>query len=492
MEAVILWDVITMIIRSSRFIAMTTLLIVAATVMAQTGRTGSSAWGAQVDKVFAEWNRPDSPGCALALFQDGKIIYELGYGMADLEHNVPITPETVFYVRSLSKQFTAMAAALAIQQGRLSHDDDIRKYLPELPSYGPVVTVRHLIHHTSGLRDVNTLLTMAGRRGDEAFNNLEVLRLVARQKALNFNPGEQYLYSNSGYAFLALAVERATGTPFGKYAEANIFKPLGMTVTHFHDDLSRIVKHRAYAYERRPSGEIRLDTPYNERSGAGGVMTNVRELLKWDENFFDGHVGGKSLIEQLQVPGRLNSGQALNYAWGLQVTTYRGLRLVEHGGSLGGYRAHLMRFPERHFSIACLCNLGSINPGALSRQVADIYLADHFTEPKPTTAAIGGSNAQRPPRETPLPPLSVKQLADYAGTYYSDELEATFVVLVQGGRLAVRRGLQREATPLEPDSTDQFRLAGMTVRFNRDANGRINGMSVQAGRVQNIRFVKQP
>src|SRR5436309_1569040 len=203
-----------MIIRVSRFIAITTLLIVAATVMSQTGRTGSSAWSAQVDKVFTEWNRPDSPGCALALFQDGKIIYEHGYGMADLEHDVPITPETVFYVGSLSKQFTALAAALAIQQGRLSPDDDIRKYLPELPSYGPAITVRHLIHHTSGLRDINTLLSIAGRRGDEAFNNLEVLRIVARQKALNFNPGDQYLYSNSGYAFLALTIERATGTPF--------------------------------------------------------------------------------------------------------------------------------------------------------------------------------------------------------------------------------------------------------------------------------------
>ncbi len=235
-------------------------------------------WAPNVDAVFAEWDRPGSPGCALGIFQDGNIVYERGYGLADLEHDEPITPDSVFYAGSVSKQFTAMAAALAVQQGRLGPDDDVRKYVPELPDYGRPITLRHLIHHTSGLRDVNTLLAIAGRRDEEAFDNEAVLRIVSRQKALNFLPGDEYHYSNSGYAVLALAIERATGTPFPDFADANIFTPLGMSVTHFHTDVSRIVRHRAFAYDRRPDGSFGLNTPQNERAGAGGLFTTVREF----------------------------------------------------------------------------------------------------------------------------------------------------------------------------------------------------------------------
>jgi CubicO group peptidase (beta-lactamase class C family) len=271
-----------------------------------------------IDAIFATWNTKDSPGCAVAVFQNGKITYERGYGMADLENDVPITPASVFYVGSVSKQFTAMAAALAIQQGHLSADDSIRKYLPELPPYADAITVRHLLHHTSGLRDYNTLLSIAGRRGDEAYDNATVLRITARQKALNFEPGTDYLYSNTGYTLLATVVERATKTPFATYAEQHIFKPLGMTSSHFHTDASRLVKGRANAYAVGPNS-LRLDTPSNERAGAGGVFTSVRDLLHWDENFYTGKVGGKALIEQVQTPGALKNGKPLDYAWGLQV-----------------------------------------------------------------------------------------------------------------------------------------------------------------------------
>jgi CubicO group peptidase (beta-lactamase class C family) len=304
----------------------------------------SSAGKPEIDRIFAEWDRRDSPGCALAIYQDGRIVYERGYGMADLEHDVPISTTSVFYVGSLSKQFTAMTAALAIQQGRLQLTDSIRKFLPELLTYADSITVQHLIHHTSGLRDYNTLLSIAGRRGDEAFDNLTVLRITAKQKMLNFPPGAEYLYSNTGYTLLALIVERAVGMPFAAYADQQIFAPLGMTVSHYHVDETRLVHGRAMAYTRRGSG-LGLDTPNNERAGAGGVFTNVRDLLKWDENFYEGRVGGPSLLERFHTVGTLNDGRALDYAWGLQIGRYRGLRLVEHGGSLGGYRAHLLRLP---------------------------------------------------------------------------------------------------------------------------------------------------
>ena len=339
------------------------------------------AWSTPVDRVFAQWDRPGSPGCALGVYQNGRTVYARGYGMADLEHDAPITPDSVFYAGSVSKQFTAMAAALAIAQGKLSADDDVRKYVPELPDYGRPITIRHLIHHTSGLRDINTLMVLAGRRDEDAFDNEAVLRILARQKALNFMPGDEHLYSNSGYAMLALAIERATGTPFAEFADASIFKPLGMPVSHFHTDLSRLVPGRAWAYDRRPDGTFALNSPQNERAGAGGLFTTVRELARWDENFYDGRVGGPDVIRMLESPGRLNSGTELTYAWGLMVGSYRGLPIVEHSGSLGGYRAHIIRFRSAHTSVAVLCNVSNVSTGAVVRRVAEWVLAGRFTLP---------------------------------------------------------------------------------------------------------------
>ncbi|HUG93992.1 MAG TPA: serine hydrolase domain-containing protein, partial [Planctomycetaceae bacterium] len=385
-------------------------------------------WSAAADRVFAPWSVKDSPGCAVGVFQQGRIVFEKGYGMADLEHDVPITPDAVFYAGSVSKQFTAMAAALAIQQGKLSAGDPIRKYLPELPAYADPITVRHLVHHTSGLRDYNTLLSIAGRRGDEAYDNPTVLRMTARQTALNFAPGSEYLYSNTGYTLLATIVERAAGVPFATFADTHIFKPLGMTSTFFGVDASRLVPKRAYAYSRGSNGEIRLDTPSNQRAGAGGVYTTVRDLLKWDQSFYDGRLGGRELVRRVETPGTLADGSALTYAWGLQIGRYRGLRVVEHGGSLGGYRAHLMRLPEAHTSVAALCNTGSIAPSGLVRQVADAVLGGRFSEPAPQRAAGAppgggrGAGGRGTGPQTPVP----GDPARYTGRYHSDEIDATF------------------------------------------------------------------
>ena len=476
---------------SVRVLAVVWLLLTAGIgVAAQRAATPPTDWKTRVDQVFAEFDKGTSPGCAVALYQNGSIVYERGYGYADLEHDIRITPESTFYVGSLSKQFTAFAAALAIQRGRLGLDDDVRKYVPELPSYGSPITVRHLVHHTSGLRDINTLLAIAGRRGDEAFDNLDVLRTVARQKALNFAPGDEYLYSNSGYAVLALVVERAMGVPFGRFTEENIFKPLGMASTHFHDDQSRMVRHRADAYTRA-GGEIRLDTPVNQRAGAGGVFTNVRDLLHWDENFYTTRLGGADLIKQVQTPGRLNGGTAQTYAWGLTVGAYRGQRTVDHGGSLGGYRAHLIRFPDQHFSVAALCNMASIAPSGLVRQVADVYLGNTLAPQEASGRggrgaggeAAGGTN-------TATITLSPSQLAHYPGTYYSEELDATYTIAAKDGQLAITR---RSPASLiaTPTAQDQFRMASMTLRFLRDSEGRVVVLAVDAGRVRDIRFVKR-
>jgi len=446
-------------------------------------------WAGQIDSVFAPWTGRNTPGCAVGIYQDGRIVYERGFGMADLEHDVAIAPETVFYVGSVSKQFTAFAAALAIKDGRLSPDHSIRKYLPELPAYADAITVRHLIHHTSGLRDYNTLLTIAGRRGDEAYDNGAVLRITARQKKLNFTPGDEYLYSNTGYTLLATVVERATGTPFAAFAEARIFKPLGMDVTHYHVDSGRLVKGRALAYARAADGAWRLDTPSNERAGAGGVYTNVRDLIRWDENFYHHRVGGEALIGQVQTPGRLNGGRALTYAWGLQIGTYRGKPVVEHGGSLGGYRAHLLRFPDQHLSVAALCNLGSIAPGELVRRTADAVAGAAFTEPRPAPAgSAGGDGTRGPERQAAAQPP--QPMSNYAGSYYSDEIDATFTVVARGDGLQLRRDTDTEPAPLLAGPDGAFRARGMSIRFESGEGGRPAALIVDAGRVRDIRFAR--
>ena len=445
------------------------------------------AWAAQVDRVFAQWDRPASPGCALGVYQDGRIAYARGYGIADLEHDAPITPDSVFYAGSVSKQFTAMTVALAIQQGRLGADDDVRKWVPELPDYGRPITIRHLVHHTSGLRDVNTLMVLAGRRDEDAFDNEAVLRIVARQKALNFMPGDEHLYSNSGYAMLALAVERATGTRFDEYADASIFQPLGMPVSHFHTDLSRLVPKRAYAYDRRPDGTFVLNSPQNERAGAGGLFTTVRELVRWDQNFYDGKVGGADLIKMLETPGRLNNGTALSYAWGLTVGQYRGMPVVEHSGSLGGYRAHIIRFRPAHTSVAILCNASNVGTSTVVRRVADAVVGGRFPQPAPEPAM--------PPPGTIPPGLGYlyegDELKVFAGEYYSDELESSYRVTVADNRLRLQRGTRRPTIMLERGTKDEFRMPGSVIRFQRNSAGAVTGLVVDADRTRGLVFVRR-
>jgi CubicO group peptidase (beta-lactamase class C family) len=442
-----------------------------------------------IDAIFEPWARKDSPGCAAGVFRDGAIAYQKGYGMASLEHDAPITPETVFYAGSVSKQFTAMSAALAIQQGKLAYEDPIRRYLPELPPYADAIKVRHLVHHTSGLRDYNTLLSIAGRRDEDAWDNRVVLQMTAKQTQLNFAPGAEYLYSNTGYTLLATIVERATGTKFAAFADANIFKPLGMSASHYHVDARRLVPRRALAFAGR-DGEWTLDTPINERAGAGGLYTNIPDLQKWDENFYTARVGGREVIAKVQTPGTLNDGKALSYAWGLQLGTYRGLPIVEHGGSLGGYRAHILRFPSQHTSVALLCNLASIAPSGLARRVADVVIGDTFTQPASAVNAAGGG---RGPGVGAGAPVSTSMAtADFVGTYAATEVDGTFVISERDGRLWLKRETDPEPIAMVAAAApDAFRARALTIRFHRGPDRGITELSVDAGRVRDIRFVKR-
>lgn len=437
-----------------------------------------------IDAIFAPWSAPTSPGCAVGVFEKGGITFAKGYGSASLEHGVPITPESVFYAGSVSKQFTAMAAALAMKQGKLAYDDSIRKYLPELPTYAGAVKVRHLLHHTSGLRDYNTLLSIAGKRDEDAWDNRVVLQITARQKALNFEPGSEYLYSNTGYTLLATIVERATGTRFAEYADQQIFKPLGMTVTHFHTDARRLVPNRALGYGGR-DGAWTLDTPINERAGAGGLYTNLADLQKWDENFYTGQVGGTEVIERLQMRGVLNDGKTQNYAWGLQLGEYEGQPFVEHSGSLGGYRAHIFRVPSVHTSVALLCNTSSVTTSTLVRQIADAVLRHRLT-----SMVVVGTDPDPGTRMEPQPrPLPPAVLATYAGSYYSPEVDAVFRIAFTGGRLELMREVDPSPAPLEPFGR-AFRVRGLTLAFPEGAS-KPDRFTVDAGRVRGIVFERR-
>jgi len=441
----------------------------------------------KIDKIFAEWNKPTSPGCALGVVQDGRFVYEHGYGMANLDYDIPNSPKLVYYVGSDSKQFTAASIALLALDGKISLDDDIRKYIPEMPDYGTPITISHLIHHTSGIRDIYTLMSLGGLRLEDVFSDSEEIALIARQKELNFKPGDDYLYSNSGYFLLAEVVKRVTGKSLRDFADERIFQPLGMTHTHFHDDPGHIMKGRAMSYESDGKGGYRISYLQNfDKIGAGGLYTTVEDLRKWDENFYTHKVGGDTLQKIIHTRAVLNRGDTIVYAFGNNVTTYRGLRVDEHGGALMGYKAEILRFPDQHFSVLATCNLGSINPQALAEQVAEVYLASKMG-PRPERQMAGRRDRAVALAAQP----SAAELSPYAGDYYSSEVDAVYHLAVVDGAL-VLTAHHIPAQKLESIDTDQFRTpSGLTLHFEGTGTAARNAFTIEAGRVRNIRFMRR-
>lgn len=300
-----------------------------------------------VDRIFAAYDKPGSPGCALGVIRDGNFIYRKGYGAGSLELGVPLSSESVFYMGSVSKQFTATSIVLAAEQGLLSLDDNIRKYIPEIPDYAQPITLRQMLHHTSGFRDVLALLDLSGRSAADLHSKDELIALIARQKALNNKPGDEYLYSNTNYFLLGEVVNRATKKPLSEFAAENIFRPLGMTHTRFYDDHTFVLPGRVAAYSPGSNGTFLVDWSTNfDQVGAGGLMSSVDDLLLWDRNFYGNRLGKGTLLKELQTRGVLNSGKQISYALGLEISTYRGLPIVEHDGALFGYRTAILRFPS--------------------------------------------------------------------------------------------------------------------------------------------------
>jgi CubicO group peptidase (beta-lactamase class C family) len=531
---------------------------------------GESA--ARVDSVFAEFG-PQTPGCAVGVYRNGTIEHAHAYGMASLELGVPNAPSTVFDIGSTSKQFSAFSILLLQADGRLSIDEAVRKYIPELPTYSRPVTIRQLLSHTSGLRDYLTLMALRGTNFDGVTTDADALELIVRQHETNFAPGDEYLYSNSGFFLLSEIVKRVSGESLRAFAQRRIFDPLGMTHTHFHDDHTMIVPGKATGYSRRDGGGFRVDMSGFEQTGDGGVNTTVEDLLQWDENFYSPRVGSAVLLEQLQTRSRLASGDTIDYALGLSIGERDGRRTVRHGGAWAGYRAELLRFPERHGSVAVLCNLGDANPSVFADRVADIILGESVMAARPALATpagaaavpalsgatlasytgsywsprdgvrrvtlegdtlrllspsgpralipLGGSRfilegsgatltfdsaAAGTPRRiqlwqrrartpsatyTAFTParLPTTRLADYAGRYYSSELDAEYNITADSGRLALR--FAGRVQPLTPTLRDAFVTdEGLVVLAVRE-RGKVTGLRVGAGRVTNLHFARR-
>ena len=416
---------------------------------------------ARVDKLFVEWNRSDSPGCSLGVSRNGIVVYDHGYGMANLELGVPITPESVFHVASISKQFTALSIMLLAQRGQLSLDDDVAKYIPEWADHGNRVTIRHLLSHTSGVRDGFTLHELNAAR-DNVFDNEVMVKILARTRALNFTPGTEFQYNNSTYALLASIVKRVSGQSFRSFTDANIFKPLGMTHTHFHDDPSIIVPNRAWGYHRDAAGlQVSLHSYLNHIVGNTGLMTTARDLLLWEQNFADPRVGDKALIAAMQTPVIPTGWSDKSfYGLGLEIDEYRGLRTIGHGGGDGGYAAYVVRYPDQGFAVALMCNLDNIGEALgitrLTQGVADIYLADVFPVPP----------ASRATPTAPKVTLSPEQLASKVGLYRDPVTESVGRIFLRDGKLMAKEGAAEgasEGVELTPISETRFVVSGTPI-----------------------------
>ena len=512
---------------------------------------------ARLDRIFQRWNSKDSPGCAVAVGQGGRSIVERAYGMADLEHDVPNTPATIFEGGSVSKQFTAAAIVLLAVDGKLSLDDDVRKYIPEVPDYGVTIRLQHLLNHTSGLRDWGSVMGIAGwPRTTRVYTHAHVLEIVNHQRALNFTPGRAYSYSNTGYNLLAVVVQRVSGMALPEFTRRRLFEPLGMTNTSWRDDFTRIVKGRAIAYEARLQNTFAQDMPFENVYGNSSLLTTVGDLLIWNENLRTAKVGGPTFLQMMHKQGVLNSGRKIAYASGLTVGEFNGTPEVSHTGSTAGYRAFLARYPEKHMSVALLCNVGNANPANLGDAVATLFIPPFPTKaatPQRVTVAAEQLSARagvyrdvergEPLRLTfsegalrlgaaELVPTSAAtfvagnrrivfepgakarlisvtaagdstffepvaafsstpaQLAEFTGEYYSPDTESTLTVVVEEGRVIIKRRPDLRI-PLTPVYTDAFQSQLGLIRFFRDRNGRIIELSVGQDRVYDLRFSRR-
>ena len=408
----------------------------------------------QVDQLFAKWNKPDSPGCSLGISRNGTIVYERGYGMANLDLGAAITPASVFDAASISKQFTAMSILLLAERGQLSLDDDVGKYIPKWGDRRHRITIRHLLTHTSGMRDAFLLQGLAPESPQPV--NQQIVSILSRARGFNFVPGSRFEYNNGAYRLLATVVERVSGQALPAFAEANIFKPLGMMHTHFHDDAARIVPNRATGYSRAANGfRVAVRTYTDVLVGNAGLFTTVGDLLQWEQNLADVRVGNPALVTEMQTPAVATGwSDTSRYGFGVEIAQHRGLRTIGHGGGDEGRRTYVVRYPDRGLAIAVLCNLDDIDPALLARSIADIFLAETFPEPSVNTTGAAAAPVS----------VSLQDLQSKAGLYRDRSDESVGRIFIRDGKLmASENASDSGGFELTPIGSNRFVIMGTSI-----------------------------
>ena len=446
--------------------------------------SASTSRSQEVDEIFAAYG-DTTPGCSVAIDRDDSALHVAGYGMADLEQNVPIRADSAFYAASVSKQFVAMSALLLQQQKKVDLDLPVRTYLPSLPEYADRATTRHLLQHTGGVRDYFSLFALGNRLEGMVVTDEKIMELLARQEGLSFEPGEKYAYSNSAYFLISQIVKAVDGRNLNEFSQAHLFGPLGMDDSRFQHNHRYLVPRKAHGYAPLEDGGYLLADSTLDVVGDGGMYTTVLDLTRWARNFRNNQLeGGVDTIEAMQTVGELNSGEMTDYGLGIGVTQYRGLALRAHGGALEGYRTYLMMFPEQAFSIAILCNDQEASTGEMARDIAEIYLADDFTEEAPPK--------EEAPEETDEPgPHTVSaavDLAQYEGSYYSHEVDGTQILAVNEDGLILE--LSPEVLHLEYIADDQFGFSDYRFElvFARDTSGKVTGFTYNGSRAAGVFF----
>ena len=416
---------------------------------------------AKIDSIFSQWDHPGSPGAAVGIVRDGALVYSKGYGMANLDYDIPLSVTSKFYIASMAKQFTAACIALLALEGKIDLDDEVHAYIPELPSYGEMITIRNLVHHTSGLRDYLELMYLSGRSFEDYFTINDGIQLLRRQSDVNFSPGEKHLYSNSGYILLAEIVNRVSGMTIREYADRNIFKPLGMNDTFFNDDHSQIIKNRVVSY-RKESDTFKRYVQNFDALGDGNLITTIKDLYLWDQNFYRPKVGGAKFLDLMLTKGRLNNGDTIDYAFGLVHDTYKGLPTLSHGGAFLGFRTQFIRFPEQRFSVIVLASVSGSNPTGKAYQIADILLKDNLSVLEPEDEKLTSFEVE------PVP-LTKDELRLFEASYWSYEENYSRKIYLKSDTLRYSRGEQNE-NRLLPIDRNEFQMLDVTdgLRVNFD------------------------
>ena len=472
------------------------------------GGAGASATGDDevrhpgVDSIFADLEEEGGPGAAVLVLDGAEVIHRAGHGMADLEQGVPLTPSSVFDVASVAKPLTGMGVALLVEEGRISPDDPVGEYVPRLPESEGAIRVRHLLYHTSGLRDWPGTLQAAGWDYADIISYDQILEMARHQEDLNFPPGQQHAYSNTGYNLLAEVVTRVTDTPFPQWKEENVFSPLGMEDTHVHDHHERLVPNRAVSY--RPGGagmaaeggEASDAPPYRPVSnlltamGSSSLFTTIDDLGRWLQHLRDpgDRVGGRSVVDRMKEDGTVESGDGVGYGYGLSLGEHRGLKTVGHGGSWAGYRTQVLRYPQEDFAVVVLGNRSDLNAGGRARQVAVRFLDDVMDDEESAPEVVDS-----PSQEAEEGPNSVEAPEDYVGEYRSQELRTSYRIEERNGDLVLWH-FRRGEFGLQPRDTDVLAGAALGVmRFERDDDGEVTGFRATMGqRNRDLRFERVP